>query len=50
VRVASSASVEQVVPGSTQWRVLMPERCVIHSSDVSIIPARSSFETTRGGT
>jgi len=46
---ASSARSEVVVPASTQCRCLIPVRWVIHSSDVSIIPARSPLVTTRGG-
>src|SRR5207249_155256 len=48
--VASRASETPVSPSDTQWRVLIPERCAIHSSDVSIMRERSSFETTRSGT
>src|SRR5213075_384977 len=47
---ASRASETPVSPSETQWRVLMPLRCTIHSSDVSISLARSSFVTTRAGT
>ena len=50
ILVASAASVEHIVPGSTQCRCRMPVRWVIHSSDVSISVASSSFVTTRGGT
>ena len=49
-RVASAARDEQVVPGSTQRRSLIPVRCMIHSSDVSMSLDRSSLVTTRGGT
>src|SRR2546422_943469 len=48
--VASRASVAPVSPSDTQWRVLIPERWLIHSSDVSIMVERSSFVTTRSGT
>src|SRR2546422_6215139 len=47
---ASRASVAPVSPSDTQWRVLIPERWLIHSSDVSIMVERSSFVTTRSGT
>src|SRR6266566_2246282 len=47
---ACRASVTPVSPSDTQWRVLMPERWVIHSSEVSMICARSSLVTTRSGT
>src|SRR5256884_2468472 len=47
---AAFASPTPVSPGPTQYRVLIHERCTIHSSDVSIIPARSSLVTRREGT
>src|SRR6267378_7164261 len=47
---ASRASETPVSPFDTQCRVLMPLRCTIHSSDVSMILARSSLVTTRAGT
>src|SRR3989475_5824601 len=47
---ACRASVTPVSPSDTQWRVLMPERWAIHSSEVSMICARSSLVTTRSGT
>src|SRR5881409_2354164 len=47
---ASRASVAPVSPSDTQWRVLIPERWLIHSSDVSIMVERSSLVTTRSGT
>src|SRR5256712_9718325 len=49
-RVARRASVAPVSPSDTQCRVLIPERWVIHSSEVSMICARSSLVTTRSGT
>src|SRR6266571_3614212 len=50
LRVASHARPTPVSPSETQWRVLIPERWVIHSSEVSISCARSTLETTRAGT
>src|SRR3977135_1510515 len=47
---ACRASVAPVSPSDTQCRVLIPERWVIHSSEVSMMPARSSLVTTRSGT
>src|SRR5205823_9523565 len=49
-RDARRASVTPVSPSDTQCRVLIPERGVIHSSEVSMIADRSSFVTTRSGT
>src|SRR6059036_3089450 len=49
-RDARRASVTPVSPSDTQCRVLIPERCVIHSSEVSMIADRSSFVTTHSGT
>src|SRR5256712_11316630 len=49
-RVARRASVAPVSPSDTQCRVLIPERWVIHSSEVSMICERSSLVTTRSGT
>src|SRR6266571_3140556 len=48
--VAARARLAPVSPSETQCRVRMPERCVIHSSDVSIIRDSSSLVTTRSGT
>src|SRR5438876_455259 len=48
--VARRASVAPVSPSDTQCRALIPERWVIHSSEVSMICARSSLVTTRSGT
>src|SRR2546425_1638755 len=50
LRAASLASPAPVSPSATQRRVLMPLRCRIHSSEVSIIRASSSLVTTRVGT
>jgi hypothetical protein len=47
---ALRANVAPVSPSETQYRVLIPDRWVIHSSDVSMISDRSSFDTTRSGT
>src|SRR5207247_4234826 len=49
-RAARRASVAPVSPSDTQCRVLIPDRWVIHSSEVSMICARSSLVTTRSGT
>src|SRR5256885_16161672 len=49
-RAACRASVAPVSPSDTQYRVLIPERWVIHSSEVSMICERSSLVTTRSGT
>src|SRR3989441_12511834 len=49
-RVARRASVAPVSPSDTQCRVLIPERWVIHSSEVSMMRERSSLVTTRSGT
>src|SRR5437773_9251613 len=49
-RAACRASVTPVSPSDTQYRVLIPERWVIHSSEVSMICERSSLVTTRSGT
>src|SRR5271170_3084532 len=38
-----------VWPSAAIWRCRMPVRCSIHSSDVSIRPASSAFESTRLG-
>src|SRR2546427_4259861 len=47
---ASFARLAPVSPFATQYRVWMPLRWTIHSSEVSIIRARSSLLTTRAGT
>src|SRR5229473_6722953 len=47
---ACRASVTPVSPSDTQCRVLIPERWVIHSSEVSMMRERSSLVTTRSGT
>src|SRR2546427_5785330 len=47
---ACRASVTPVSPSDTQYRVLIPERWVIHSSEVSMSRERSSLVTTRSGT
>src|SRR4029077_6997810 len=39
-----------VSPSDTQCRVRIPERWMIHSSEVSMMCARSSLVTTRSGT
>src|SRR6059036_2673848 len=49
-RVARRARVAPVSPSDTQCRALIPERWVIHSSEVSMIWARTSLVTTRSGT
>src|SRR2546426_2433790 len=49
-RVARRASVAPVSPSDTQCRALIPERWVIHSSEVSMRCERSSLVTTRSGT
>ena len=46
---ALEARKEQPVPLSTIRRSLMPERSRIHSSEVSTILSRSSFDSTRSG-
>src|SRR2546429_4830703 len=48
--VARRASVAPVSPSDTQCRALIPERWVIHSSEVSMMCERSSLVTTRSGT
>src|SRR5437763_13750907 len=48
--VARRASVAPVSPSDTQCRALIPGRWVIHSSEVSMMCARSSLVTTRSGT
>src|SRR2546425_1789298 len=47
---ACRASVTPVSPSDTQYRVLIPVRWVIHSSEVSMSCERSSLVTTRSGT
>src|SRR5881398_1468440 len=49
-RVAARARLAPVSPSETQCRVRIPERCLIHSSEVSIIRDSSSLVTTRSGT
>src|SRR5216117_690027 len=49
-RVAARARLAPVSPSETQCRVRIPERCLIHSSEVSIIRESSSLVTTRSGT
>src|SRR6267154_1486379 len=49
-RAARRARVAPVSPSDTQCRALIPDRWVIHSSDVSMIFERSSLVTTRSGT
>jgi hypothetical protein len=49
-RLAFVASDAPSSPGETQRRCSMPVRSTIHSFDVSISLARSSFVTTRSGT
>src|SRR5438094_355363 len=48
--VARRASVAPGSPSDTQCRALIPERWVIHSSEVSMMCERSSLVTTRSGT
>ena len=36
-------------PGASRWRLRMPVRCVIHSSDVSTSSSSMSFVTRVGG-
>src|SRR5437667_6353844 len=47
-RVARRASVAPVSPSDTQCRVLIPERWVIHSSEVSMMCERSSSDDPVG--
>src|SRR5947199_381693 len=49
-RVAARARLAPVSPSETQCRVRIPERCLIHSSEVSIIRESSWLVTTRSGT
>src|SRR5712692_5517651 len=47
---ACRASEAPVSPSDTQCRVRIPERWLIHSSEVSMMRERSSLVTTRSGT
>jgi hypothetical protein len=48
-RLAASADILVVVSSFTRWRSLIPVRVLIHSSEVSIIFAKSSFVTIVAG-